>query len=164
VERTDVSVNFSVGCLDRSVWQLTEPGTPPPDQRLVALRRLTEAGVSCGVLVAPVLPGLSDSDDQVRSVVEAAAQAGAVSISGVALHLRGSVRAHYFEWLTRVRPDLVSLHRTRFAAGAYQDKGERDRIAEVVRTAALRCGVTGRATYTPATPVQITPSQQLSLL
>jgi hypothetical protein len=55
--RTDVAVNFSVGCLDRSVWRLTEPGTPPPDQRLAAVRRLTEAGLSCGVLVAPVLPG-----------------------------------------------------------------------------------------------------------
>ena len=73
VARTDVAVNFSVGCLDRSVWRLTEPGTPPPDQRLAAVRRLTEAGISCGVLVAPVLPGLSDSDDQLRAVVEAAA-------------------------------------------------------------------------------------------
>ena len=164
VERTDVSVNFSVGCLDRSVWQLTEPGTPPPDKRLDALRRLTEAGVSCGVLVAPVLPGLSDSDDQLQSVVEAAAAAGAVSISGVALHLRGGVRAHYFEWLSAVRPDLMALHRERFRAGAYQDHSERDRIAEVVRITALRQGVTGRATYTPVTPVKITPGQQLSLL
>jgi DNA repair photolyase len=164
VARTDVSVNFSVGCLDRAVWRLTEPGTPPPDQRLAALRRLTEAGVSCGVLVAPVLPGLSDSDDQLRSVVEAAAEAGAVSINGVALHLRGSVREHYFTWLSQVRPDLLALHRERFRAGAYQEHGERDRIAEVVRTAALRRGVTGRATYTPVTPVQIGPSQQLSLL
>jgi DNA repair photolyase len=164
VDRTDVSINFSVGCLDRSVWQLTEPGTPPPDKRLDALRRLTEAGVSCGVLVAPVLPGLSDADDQVRSVVEAAADAGAVSITGVALHLRGSVREHYFEWLKSVRPDLMALHRERFRAGAYQDQSERDRIAEVVRTTALRHGVTGRATYTPVTPMKITPSQQLSLL
>jgi DNA repair photolyase len=164
VARTDVSVNFSVGCLDRAVWRLTEPGTPPPDQRLAALRRLTEAGVSCGVLVAPVLPGLSDSDDQLRSVVEAAAEGGAVSINGVALHLRGGVREHYFTWLSQVRPDLLALHRERFRAGAYQEHGERDRIAEVVRTAALRRGVTGRATYTPVTPVQIGPSQQLSLL
>jgi DNA repair photolyase len=165
--RTDVAVNFSVGCLDRSVWKLTEPGTPPPDQRLAALRRLTEAGVSCGVLVAPVLPGLSDSDDQLRAAVEAAADAGAVSISGVALHLRGSVRQHYFEWIDRVRPDLSALHRERFRTGAYQTQDERDRIAELVRATALRRGVTGRATYSPvpsATPVEITSGEQLSLL
>lgn len=162
--RTEVAVNFSVGCLDRSVWQLSEPGTPPPDQRLAALRRLSDAGLSCGVLVAPVLPGLSDSDDQVRSVVEAAAAAGAVSISGVALHLRGSVREHYLEWLETVRPDLSAPTRERFRGGAYQAQGERDRIAELVRATATRCGVTGRATYTPVTPVQITPTAQLSLL
>jgi DNA repair photolyase len=166
--RTKVAINFSVGSLDRAVWKLSEPGTPPPDQRLAALRRLTDAGLSCGVLVAPVLPGLSDSDDQLRSVVEAAAGAGAVSVTGVALHLRGSVREHYFEWLNRVRPDLVALHRERFRAGAYQAQTERDRIAEVVRATALRCGVTGRATYAPApaatTPVKLTPGEQLSLL
>jgi DNA repair photolyase len=149
--RTDVAVNFSVGCLDRSVWQLSEPGTPPPDQRLAAVRRLTDAGLSCGVLVAPILPGLSDSDDQVRSAVEAAAAAGAVSISGVALHLRGSVREHYLAWLQGARPDLHAQE-------------ERDRIAELIRATARRCGVSGRSTYTRAAPVQITPAAQLSLL
>jgi DNA repair photolyase len=162
--RTHVAVNFSVGCLDRSVWRLTEPGTPPPDQRLAAVRRLTDAGLSCGVLVAPVLPGLSDSDDQVRSVVEAAAAAGAVSISGVALHLRGSVREHYLGWLQTVRPDLYAPTKERFRGGAYQAQSERDRIAELVRATAMRCGVTGRSTYTKATAVQITPPDQLSLL
>jgi DNA repair photolyase len=162
--RTHVAVNFSVGCLDRSVWRLTEPGTPPPDRRLAAVRRLTDAGLSCGVLVAPVLPGLSDSDDQVRAAVEAAAAAGAVSISGVALHLRGSVREHYLGWLKTVRPDLYASTRERFRSGAYQAQSERDRIAEVVRATAIRCGVTGRSTYAPATPVQITPAAQLSLL
>ncbi len=150
--RTEVAVNFSVGCLDRSVWKLAEPGTPPPDQRLAALRRLTEAGISCGVLVAPILPGLSDADDQLRSVVEAAADAGAVSISGVALHLRGTVREHYLAWIDRVRPDLAALHRERFRAGAYQPQAERDRISEVVRCTSLRCGVTGRAAYAPVKP------------
>ncbi len=175
--RTEVAVNFSVGCLDRSVWKLSEPGTPPPDQRLAALRRLTEAGISCGVLVAPVLPGLSDADDQLRTVVEAAAEAGAVSISAVPLHLRGAVRAHYLEWIDRVRPDLAALHRARFRSGAYQPHAERDRIAEVVRCTSLRCGVTGRAAYAPVTPavgavgaveagspVAVAPSEQLSLL
>src|SRR6202167_2686167 len=75
-ERTDVGVSFSIGTLDRSVWKLTEPGTPPPDKRIEALRRLSEAGISCGVLVAPVLPGLSDGGDQIEEVVEACAGAG----------------------------------------------------------------------------------------
>jgi DNA repair photolyase len=143
-QRTDVGVSFSIGTLDRAVWKATEPGTPPPDRRVDALRRLTDMGIRCGVLVAPVLPGLSDREDQLREVVEACAAAGAVSLSGVALHLRGPVRDHYLDWLEGQRPDLVGVHRVRFRRGAYQPDEERDRIQGVVREAALRCGVTGR--------------------
>jgi DNA repair photolyase len=146
-QRTDVGVSFSIGTLDRSIWKLTEPGTPPPDKRVEALRRLTEAGIPCGVLVAPVLPGLSDRREQLEEVVGACADAGAVSIHGVALHLRGSVRGHYLSWLSSVRPDLAALYRARFRRGAYQEQAERDRIDEVVRVAARRSGVTGRNAY-----------------
>jgi DNA repair photolyase len=163
-ERTDVGVSFSIGTLDRDVWKLTEPGTPPPDKRIAALRRLTEAGISCGVLVAPVLPGLSDGVSQLESVVEACAAAGAVSIHGVALHLRGPMRGQYLSWLAGVRPDLVALHRARFGRGAYQPQVERDRIDEVVRRAARRFGVVGRNSYRRAERVVIRPSEQLSLL
>ncbi len=162
--RTDVSVSFSVGTLDRAVWKLTEPGTPPPDKRIEALRRLTEAGLSCGVLVAPLLPGLSDGDDQIEEVVEACARAGATSIHGVALHLRGPVRAHYLTWLKDARPDLAALHRERFKNGAYQPQSETDRVADLVRTTARRFGVKGRDSYERAEPVEIGPNPQLSLL
>jgi DNA repair photolyase len=163
-KRTDVSVSFSIGTLDRNVWKLTEPGTPPPDKRVEALRRLSDAGISCGVLVAPLLPGLSDGGDQIEEVVEACAGAGAVSIHGVALHLRGPMRAHYTTWLESVRPDLAALYRERFKEGAYQPQSERDRVADLVRRVARRCGVTGRDAYERAAPVQITPNPQLSLL
>jgi DNA repair photolyase len=133
--------------LDRSVWKLTEPGTPPPDRRVEAVRRLTDLGLSCGVLVAPVLPGLSDSEAQLTEVVEACAAAGAVSVNGVALHLRGSLRGHYLDWLGSARPDLVRLHRGRFRRGAYQEDDERQRVEGIVRAAARRCGVTGRDRY-----------------
>jgi DNA repair photolyase len=162
--RTNVAVNFSVGTLDRDAWRLTEPGTPPPDKRIEALRRLVEAGVSCGVLVAPVLPGLTDSEDQLRAVVEACAAAGASSIHGVALHLRGTVRGHYLEWLGGVRPDLAVLYRERFRRGAYQPQAEQDRIAEVIRAAAGDCGVRGPNDYTQTTRVTVQPTRQLSLL
>ena len=171
--RTEVGVSFSVGTLDRSVWSLTEPGTPPPDRRVEALRRLTAMGIPCGVLVAPVLPGLSDSDAQLTEVVQACADAGAVSVSGVALHLRGPMRGHYLDWLQGERPDLVRLHRERFQRGAYQADDERRRIEEIVRAAARRCGVSGRNRSRGTPPVRTqaqTPGpaagagEQLSLL
>jgi DNA repair photolyase len=150
--RTDVTVSFSIGTLDRTVWKLTEPGTPPPDRRVDALRRLTDLGVRCGVLVAPVLPGLSDGEDQLTEVVEACAGAGATSIAGVALHLRGPLRQHYLDWLEHARPDLGVLYRRRFRHGAYQDDDQRSRIGQMVRDEAARCGVTGADRYAGRTP------------
>ena len=112
--RTDVGVNLSIGTLDEEVWRLTEPGTPPPRRRLEAVRRLNQAGVACGVLVAPIIPGLSDRPEQIDEVVAGCVEAGAVSISSVALHLRRGVREHYLGWLAGARPDLVDEYRRRY--------------------------------------------------
>ncbi len=135
--RTTVSLALSVGTLDRELWRLTEPGTPPPEKRLEAVSRLNEVGVRCGVLIAPVLPGLSDSEDQLRAVTKACLEAGAVSVTPVALHLRPGVREHYLEWLSRVRPELSALYGERFKRGSYQSKAEQQRIAEIVRSVVL---------------------------
>jgi DNA repair photolyase len=137
-ERSPVRLDFSIGTLDRDVWRLTEPGTPPPDKRVEAVRRINEAGIACGVLVAPVLPGLSDDDDHIVEVVEACLAAGAVSVSAVPLHLRSGVREHYFRWLGETRPDLVALHRTRFGARAYQPRAEQERVSAIVRDTVRR--------------------------
>ena len=131
--RTRVRLGLSIGTLDREVWRLTEPGTPPPDKRLEAVRRLSEAGIRCSVLIAPVLPGLSDSDDQLREVAQACLEAGAVSVTPVALHLRPGVREHYLGWLAGARPELVDLYAQRFRKGSYQPLAEQHRISEVVR-------------------------------
>jgi DNA repair photolyase len=141
--RTSVRLDFSIGTLDEAVWKLTEPGTPPPRRRVEAVRRLNEAGIPCGVLVAPVLPGLSDGDDQVREVVTACLEAGAVSVSAVALHLRPGVREHYFAWLHERRPELASDYARLFARGAYQPATAQARLSALVAEASTR--VTGVA-------------------
>jgi DNA repair photolyase len=132
--RTSVRVDLSVGTLDREVWRLTEPGTPPPDKRVMAVRRLNDAGIPCGVLVAPVLPGLSDGEDQLRAVVDACVAAGAVSVGVVGLHLRPGVREHYLGWLARTRPDLLALHEQRFRHGSYQPRHDQARLTTMFTT------------------------------
>ncbi|MFZ2056573.1 MAG: radical SAM protein [Acidimicrobiales bacterium] len=131
--RTRVRLALSIGTIDRDVWRLTEPGAPSPEKRLEAVARLNEAGVRCGVLIAPVLPGLSDSDDQLRAVTQACLEAGAVSVTPSALHLRPGVREHYLGWLSRARPELVAPCVERFRKGSYQPRAEQQRIADVVR-------------------------------
>jgi DNA repair photolyase len=138
--RTHVRVNLSIGTLDREVWRLTEPGTPPPLKRVEAVSRLNDAGVVCGVLVAPLLPGLSDSEEQVAEVVTACRRAGAVSVTPLALHLRPGVREHYLSWLTTTRPDLMELYERRFRGRSYQPRAEQERLSDLV---AKVMGVTG---------------------
>jgi DNA repair photolyase len=135
--RTQVGVNLSIGTLDEEVWKLTEPGTPPPRRRLEAVRRLNEAGVACGVLVAPIIPGLSDRPEQVDEVVAGCVEAGAVSISSVALHLRRGVREHYMEWLAGARPDLVAEYRRRYRR-SYLPAEEQGALAARVRASVAR--------------------------
>jgi DNA repair photolyase len=131
--RTQVRIALSIGTLEREVCRLTEPGAPPPDKRLEAVRRISRAGIGCSVLIAPVLPGLSDSDDQLRAVARACLEAGAVSVTPVALHLRPGVREHYLDWLAGTRPELAELYAERFPKGSYQARAEQHRISEVVR-------------------------------
>lgn len=138
--RTSVRANLSIGTLDERVWATAEPGTPHPRQRVAAVRRLNAAGVPCGVLIAPVLPGLSDHPDQLEEVVGACVDAGAVSISVIALHLRPGVRQHYLDWLARTRPDLVEDYQRRYAGGrAYLPKAEQAALSDLVQRLARRC-------------------------
>ena len=107
---TNVSVDFSIGTLDETVWRETEPGTPHPRQRIEAVARLNAAGVSSGVLVAPLLPGISDAEDQVSEVLAAASDAGASFATPMLLHLSPPMKRHWLRWLRRHRPELVGEH------------------------------------------------------
>jgi len=109
-EVAPVSAAFSIGTLDERVWRDTEPGTPHPKARMEAVRTLTEAGIPTGILMAPILPGLSDAPEQLRAVVEAAIEAGATHVSPILLHLRPGVREEFLPWLETEHPDLVERY------------------------------------------------------
>ena len=138
-ERAPVQANLSIATLDEAVWKATEPGTPHPLRRVEAVARLNEAGVPCGVLVAPVLPGISDDPDQLEDVVRACVGAGAVSVTSVVLHLRPGVREHFMAWLEANRPELVDDYRQRYRR-AYLPASEQQEVADLVRRLVLRAG------------------------
>jgi DNA repair photolyase len=135
---TSVECCFSVGTLDEEVWRMTEPGTPHPRKRLEAVARLNEAGVPCGVLMGPIIPGLSDRPDQIDAVVAGCVDAGATTIGHVVLHLRPGVREHWMTALGATRPDLVSRHEELYRSGAYAPRLERARIGRLVEEALQR--------------------------
>jgi len=150
VEAAGFTANLSIGTLDETVWRRTEPGTPHPRARMDAVKALTRAGVPCGVLIAPVLPGISDSPEQLRAVVRAAAEAGASHVSPITLHLRPGVKEEFMPWLEREYPELVAGYR-RLYRGSYAPKATREAIGERV-SAAQRRHPLPRPAAEPSTP------------
>ncbi len=152
------SASLSIGTLDEEVWRRSEPGTPHPKARIAAVKALVEAGVPCGVLVAPVLPGISDSPAQLRAVVDAAAAAGATHISPITLHLRRGVKEEFMPWLEREYPELVADYQ-RMYTGANAPERVQRRIAERVHAAKATAtarygGATAADPTTPADPME----------
>ncbi|MDQ3957973.1 MAG: radical SAM protein, partial [Actinomycetota bacterium] len=107
------------------------PGTPHPRKRIEAVARLNDAGIPCGVLMAPVLPGISDHPAQLREVMAAAFDAGAPYVSPILLHLRPKVREVYMEWLQDNYPDLVDRHEAMYRS-AYASSADRKALSAVV--------------------------------
>lgn len=108
-------VNFSLTTLDRTLWRSLEPGTPPPDQRLKAMARLAEAGVPCGLYLAPVLPGLTDGDEALSALAHAASEHGASSFWGSALRLAPGVKEHFLGVLAEEWPEQAARYRREYA-------------------------------------------------
>ncbi|WP_375488693.1 radical SAM protein [uncultured Jatrophihabitans sp.] len=118
-QHAHVSVNFSLGTLDRRVWRATEPGAPDPRRRVDAMARLAAAGISTGALIAPILPGLSDDAAQLREVVSAVRDAGGRLLGIGPLHLRRGTREHFLDWLRDFDADLHRNYLRRYARSDY---------------------------------------------
>jgi len=131
--RASFSACLSIPALDEEAWRETEPHTPSPRARLEAVAELNRAGIPTGVLIAPLMPGINDAPHQVERLLELATQAGATSIGGVALHLRGEVRTVFMDWLRSQRPDLVPRYEELYRRRAYAPQAERERLARMVR-------------------------------
>ncbi|MBA3407758.1 MAG: radical SAM protein [Solirubrobacterales bacterium] len=126
--RTEISACLSVPTLDEKAWRASEPHTPHPRARLEAVGELNRAGIPTGILIAPLMPGINDAPGQIERIIELATEAGAVSIGGQTLFLRGAVRGIFFDWLRSYRPDLVPRYERLYAEGAYVPARERRAI------------------------------------
>jgi len=137
---TDIAANLSIPTMDEKPWRASEPHTPSPKARMEAVAELNRAGIPTGILVAPLMPGINDDPRQVERILAAAGEAGAVGVSGIALHLRGPVRGIFMEWLRSYRPDLVERYEGLYRRGAYAPREEQDRLRRLLRTTRTETG------------------------
>ncbi|MGA4980623.1 Rv2578c family radical SAM protein [Streptomyces cellulosae] len=146
---TDVGVSVSVGFTDEPLWRTVEPGTPAPERRLDVVRAFTDAGIGCGVLMAPVIPFLGDRPDQLRATVRAIAASGATSVTPLVLHLRPGAREWFMSWLARHHPHLVARYERLYAEGAYAPRWYQRRITRQVHDLAREYGIGPARAGTP---------------
>jgi DNA repair photolyase len=151
-ERAGFSACLSIPTLDEKAWRATEPHTPNPRARLEAVAELNRAGIPTGVLIAPLMPGVNDAPHQIEPLLARATEAGATSIGGVALHLRGEVRDIFMDWLRTQRPDLVPRYEELYRRGAYAPREERERLSNMVRRRGTGIAQRGRELRSTARP------------
>jgi DNA repair photolyase len=106
------AVFVSLTTLDAELRKVMEPRTSPPAARLAAIKTLSEAGIPVGVLIGPVIPGLTDHE--IPALVEAAAQAGARAAGYIMLRLPHAVAPLFDQWLTAHFPGKKTKCSTAF--------------------------------------------------
>ncbi len=143
----DVPVGFGVSLAiwDEQLHESLEPGVPSPRARLDLVRAVTDAGLPCGVFLAPVLPGLTDRRGDLDAALEAIAAAGATGVTVVPLHLRPGAREWFSAWLAREHPALVGRYRQLYRGGAYVPAEYRAWLAGRVAPLLRRHGLDGRS-------------------
>lgn len=117
--QVDVSVAVSLPIGDPELAAHIEPGTPSPKARLDLVKAIVDAGLSCHVMVAPVLPFLTDSRQHLDTLFGSLAAAGASGVTVIPLHLRGSTRGWFLSWLAQEHPALMRRYRRLYGRGAY---------------------------------------------
>lgn len=159
----EVSVAISLAVGDPEVHSRLEPGTPSPQARLGVITAIREAGMNCHVMVAPVLPGLTDSRAHLDDLLGRISAAGATSVTVFGLHLRGTTRGWFMDWLARTYPELIGQYRQLYRRGAYLPAEYRSELARRVAPLMARHGLASAprmsTSATAGVPVAAPPMQ-----
>ena len=148
-ERNNLRVTLTITTADAALARLLEPMAPRPDLRFGALRRLADAGVSCGVTVSPVMPGINDSRDSIDAVAREAKRQRARYFQGHVVFLQPSAAAVFLPFLEREFPHLSRAYLEHFSRSAYIRGEYPERIQDLIREVRAEHGLEGGAAWQP---------------
>ncbi|MBF6135327.1 Rv2578c family radical SAM protein [Nocardia otitidiscaviarum] len=117
-QQVPIDLAVSLAILDEDLHRSLEPGTPSPRARLDLIRALADSGFAVNVMVAPVIPYLTDGKAHLDALFEAIADAGAAGVTAFPMHLRGSTRDWFLEWLAAEHPALIRRYRQLYGRGS----------------------------------------------
>jgi DNA repair photolyase len=138
------TVYFSVPTVDEEAWRILEPGTAHPLQRLRAVRELNDAGVTAGVLMAPIVPGLTSHPAKLEKTIQAIADHGAAFMGANVLYLKEGTRVHFMNFLEKNFPELSKKYH-RLYRGAYAPKSYAKDVRSIITLLQSRYGVKQRS-------------------
>ena len=144
-ETVPVGMGVSIALTDETVHEALEPGTPTPRARLELVRSIVAAGLPCQVLVAPVLPMITDSDEQLDRLLGQIAAAGATGATVFALHLRPGAREWFWRYLNVHHPHLVDTYAKLYRGGSYVSRSFATDLSHRSSALLRRHGLQGRA-------------------
>lgn len=142
-QQVPLSVAISLAVADPDLHRDVEPGTPAPAARLDLIAAVRDAGLDCHVMVAPVLPHLTDSAEHLDSLLGQIAAAGATGVTVFGLHLRSSTRGWFMGWLARSHPELVATYRQLYRRSAYLPEDYRQMLRRRAAPLVAKYGLTG---------------------
>jgi DNA repair photolyase len=150
-QHNEVGVTLTVTTMDVNLARLTEPYAPRPDLRMQAVAKLAGSGVPVGVIANPVLPLLTDSEQNLEAVARAAKTAGAGQFGANVLFLKPDAQRVFFPFLSKHFPEYLARYENSYAAGAFLKGKYPERIRELAQRVRERVGICSRGLDRPET-------------
>lgn len=135
----EAQIAFSIPTLDEELWRKMEPGTAKPSKRFEAIRQMTDAGVRCGVMLAPIIPGLTDSEEHIERMVVTAKEHGATFVSPNVLFLKPGTKEWFMPALREAYPHLAGKY-DRYYRGPYAPKDYTREVIALVNRVRRKVG------------------------
>jgi DNA repair photolyase len=143
--RSALVVHITITTPDAELARKLEPRAPRPDLRFRTVQRLREAGIRCGILNSPLLPGITDSAEAIDRMAALARKVDASFFAASPLFLKPCSRPTYFEFVREHFPHLQVLYEERFRDMDFAARPYRERLRALVRAACARHGVGERS-------------------
>ena len=161
-EHSNISVNLSITTLRTRLARLLEPRAPRPDLRVRAVQELRRAGIAAGIFAMPVLPGITDREEDLDALARAARDAGAQWFAASVLFLMPSAQKQFLPFLDAKFPKLVKRYREWFSRDAYAPEVYRREISDRMRALRKKYGL-GVRPLDPGRPAEAQRQMSLGL-
>lgn len=142
------SVNISVSTLNRTIWKQFEPSTPSPSKRLETVKQLNSEGIPAGIFMAPILPFITDCEDDLKQLIEGAVESKAAFVMSSFLRFSTSeVKVWFFQTLQSHYPHLVGKFADMYRGSAYVPDSYRTPVAKMIQSLLSASGLNALEPY-----------------